>query len=110
MNKVNTKVVLRLPVGTLPVDEDTRARVRHRLGSRITGDDELIIRSSETRSQSRNRELAEERALDMLTAAMRRPRSRRPTRKPAAAEQRRLERKKRRGERKRQRRDPDYLT
>ena len=108
VNKVSTKVLLRLPVDELPVSEEDRSRLTRRLGSRITEGNELLIHSAETRSQARNREIAEERAVELLRDALRRPRTRRPTRKPRSAEEARLERKKRRGEKKRQRREPDY--
>jgi ribosome-associated protein len=108
VNKVNTKVVLRLPIGELPVGEEVLSRVRQTLGSRVTEADELVIQSSETRSQTRNREIAEERAVELLKAAMHRPRRRHPTRTPRSAEEKRLQRKKRRGEKKRERRDPEY--
>lgn len=107
VNKVNTKVTLRLPIAELPVDEAHTARVRHVLGSRITEGDELLVQCTETRSQSRNREIAQERAVELLRNALRRPRPRRPTRRPRGAEEERLRRKKHRGEKKRRRRDPD---
>jgi ribosome-associated protein len=108
VNKVNTKVLLRLPLDELPVSHEVRSRLTRRLGSRITEGNELLIQSAETRSQARNRDIAEERALELLRDAMRRPRTRRPTRKPRSADEARLERKKRRGEKKRQRREPEY--
>ncbi len=107
VNKVSTKVTLRLPIAELPVDEPRTARVRYVLGSRITEGGELLIQCTETRSQSRNREIAEERAVELLRHALRRPRRRRPTRRPRGAEEERLRRKKHRGEKKRRRRDPD---
>jgi ribosome-associated protein len=107
VNKVSTKVTLRLPIAEIPVDEARVARVRHVLGSRITEGDDLLIQCTETRSQSRNREIAEERAVELLRNALRRPRPRRPTRRPRGAEEERLRRKKHRGEKKRRRRDPD---
>lgn len=108
VNKVSTKVILRLPVDDLPVDADARLRVREALASRITEGGELLIHSRETRSQSRNRELAEERAADLLAVALQPRRRRRPTRRPRRAEEARLREKRRRGERKRDRRDPDW--
>ncbi|NBC28952.1 MAG: aminoacyl-tRNA hydrolase [Spirochaetes bacterium] len=107
VNKVNTKVTLRLPIAELPVEEALISRVAHVLGSRITEGGELLIQSTETRSQSRNREVAQERAVELLKTALRRPRPRRPTRRPRGAEEERLRRKKHRGEKKRRRRDPD---
>jgi ribosome-associated protein len=63
--------------------------------------------SQDERSQSRNRELALERLAVELARGLARPRRRRPTAPPPAAETRRLEGKKRRAETKRLRRPPD---
>ena len=78
-----------------------KARVTARLGPRVTAS------AQDTRSQSRNRELALERLAERLAHALevRRPRTKtRPTR---ASQQRRVDSKKRRGELKRARRRPD---
>ena len=63
--------------------------------------------AQDTRSQTRNRELALERLRDRLDAALRVRRARRPTQPSAAARRRRLEQKRRTSERKRARRRPD---
>jgi ribosome-associated protein len=60
--------------------------------------------SQDERSQARNRELAVERLVEKLRAALAVPRRRVPTTPTAAARERRLEAKKRRAERKRLRR------
>ena len=80
---------------------EQRARVAARLGPRVTAS------AQDTRSQSRNRDLALARLAERLAHALevRRPRTRtRPTR---ASQKRRVEAKKRRGEVKRARRRPD---
>ena len=74
----------------------------------------VIARAGETlravaqdeRSQLRNRELATERLVEKLRAALAVPRRRVPTRPSAAARERRLEAKKRRSAKKRLRRSP----
>ena len=83
------------------LSEEQRARIRARLGPRVTAS------AQDTRSQHRNRELALERLASRLAHALevRRPRTRtRPTR---ASQKRRVEAKKRRGDVKRARRRPD---
>jgi ribosome-associated protein len=83
------------------LSDDQRARIRSRLGPRVTAT------AQDTRSQHRNRELALERLASRLAHALevRRPRTKtRPTR---ASQQRRVDTKKRRGEIKRARRRPD---
>jgi len=63
--------------------------------------------AQDERSQWRNRELAIERLVENLRAALRVERRRVPTKPSAAARERRLEQKRRRGQLKRQRRPPD---
>jgi ribosome-associated protein len=62
--------------------------------------------AQDERSQLRNRELATERLVEKLRAALAVPRRRVPTSPSAAARERRLAAKKRRGEKKRLRRPP----
>jgi ribosome-associated protein len=62
--------------------------------------------AQDERSQLRNRELATERLVEKLRAALAVPRRRRPTRPTQAARERRIAEKKRRGETKRLRRPP----
>jgi ribosome-associated protein len=77
-----------------------KARVRARAGSRLTAI------AQDSRSQARNRELALERLRERLASALAVPRPRRPTKRPRAAEERRLEQKQHRSKRKRARRPP----
>jgi len=62
--------------------------------------------AQDERSQWRNRELAVERLVETLRAALKVERKRRPTKPTAGARKRRLEQKKRRSETKRLRRPP----
>jgi ribosome-associated protein len=62
--------------------------------------------AQDERSQARNRELAVERLVEKLRAALAVPRRRKPTKPTAAARERRLAEKKRRSETKRLRRPP----
>jgi ribosome-associated protein len=77
-----------------------KQRVITRAGPRLTAV------AQDTRSQARNREIAIERLRDRLAEALAVRRKRRPTRRPRAAEERRLEAKRLRSERKRGRRPP----
>ncbi len=105
VNKVETKVVARIVVGAIPgLDDADRARVRTRLAARLTNDDEVIVAASTTRSRERNLEEALDRLCDLLAAALRRPRPRRPTKPTRGSRERRLAGKKRRSETKRRRR------
>jgi len=62
--------------------------------------------AQDSRSQTRNREVALERLRSRLEAALHVPRARRPTRPTRAARERRLESKRRASDRKRARRRP----
>jgi ribosome-associated protein len=104
VNKVNTKVTLRLAVTRLPLTEEEKARVLKYLHTRLTKEGELVIHSSETRSQKQNRLLAEKRAALLLEKAIEKPRKRPVSRPSRAAAERRLLQKKRRAETKRLRR------
>jgi ribosome-associated protein len=108
-NTSNTSVEVRFDVAGSPsLDERARARVRRRLAGRLTGSGELVVTSSATRSQHRNREDALARLVALLDEGLRPPAApRRPTAPSRAARQRRLDAKRRHGELKagRQRRD-----
>jgi ribosome-associated protein len=83
-----------------------RARALERLAGRLV-DGVLTVVASEHRSQLRNREAAEGRLVEVLTAAIAPPpRPRRPTRPTKAAVERRIAQKRRRSDVKRLRR-PD---
>jgi ribosome-associated protein len=84
------------------LSEQQRARLREKLGDRVTAV------AQDTRSQVRNRELALERLRERLADGLRRPKPRRPTRPSRAARERRLDQKRRASQRKAQRRRPEY--
>jgi len=87
------------PGGQKKNKTESSVRVRHL----PTG---LVRIATESRSQTRNRELALERVRAELARRARRPKPRRPTRPTRAAVERRLAGKKRAGERKRERGAP----
>ncbi len=107
VNKVNTKVTLKLPVDEIPgLDVEEHERLRTRLGNRINESGELVVRASEKRSQIENRKAAEERAASLILEAVKPGRKRKPTKPGRAARERRLKEKKKRAERKKQRKPP----
>ena len=83
------------------LSEEQKRRVTARLGP--------VVRATaqDTRSQTRNRELALQRLRSRLAGALVVQRPRRPTKPTAAARRKRLDAKRRRGERKQARRRPD---
>ena len=107
VNKVETKVELRWrPAESRALSEADRAWLLERLASRLRGEGDLIVVSSRTRTQERNREDALRKLADLVREALVRPRRRRKTRRTAASNRRRLEEKKHRGRIKRERGRP----
>jgi len=107
VNKVETRVQLRFDLAaSTSLSEEQRARVRERLATRIGKDGVLRVVSQRERTQAGNRAAAEERLVELLRAALARPRKRRATRVPAAARRARQLRKRRRAEVKRRRARP----
>ncbi|MDR0498012.1 MAG: aminoacyl-tRNA hydrolase [Treponema sp.] len=105
VNKVNTKVTLRICLNKLEgLSDEELSRLRKTLVSRITGADELIISSSEERSQRVNLERAYARMETLITNAARLPRLRRPTKPSRAAREERLLSKRRKSHKKAERR------
>ena len=106
VNKVATAVQLRFDAAHSPsLPEDVRARLLAHGAGQITGEGVLVIDARRYRTQSRNREDALERLVEIVRRAATPPKPRRATRTPKAAKQKRLESKRRLSERKRLRRE-----
>ena len=98
VNKVNTKVTLRMRLDDIVGlnDAETR-RMRETLANRITGEGELVIAADEERSQHANLKRAYARMESIIMIAARLPRYRRPTKPSRAAREKRLQSKRRTG-------------
>lgn len=108
VNKTSTQATLTVALADLVayLRPATLDRLRKIAGNRLASDPpRLVISSSESRSQRRNREACYEKLRDMLIRAMARPRPRKPTRPSRRAVQRRIDQKKQRGQLKRSRRN-----
>ena len=98
VNKTSSAVQLRFDVrGSPSLPDDVRARLERLAGRRLTQDGVLVLVAQGERSQTRNREEAIERRVELIRAAARRPTPRRPTRPTKGSKQRRLDSKKHRG-------------
>lgn len=110
VNKVSTRMELRLAVGVLGapgrLSERALERFRRLAAGRINREDELVLTSGRFRSQSRNRQACLDVLRAMILEARVAPRPRRPTKPSRGAVQRRLREKKARGESKQRRRPP----
>ena len=99
VNKVSTKVSLRFEADRSPnLSAAVKARLKKIAGTKWTVDGAIIIQCDETRSQIRNREIAQNRLKDLIQKALVVPKRRRPTKPSRGAIERRLKSKKIRAE------------
>ena len=104
VNTSSTRVELRWNVATSrALDDRARARVLHKLATRIDSEGVLRVVASKRRSQLQNREQAEERLVELVRDALAIPKPRRKTKPTRASKEKRLESKKRNASRKRDR-------
>lgn len=107
VNKTSSRITLEWSIADSAVlNAAQRARLRDKLSGRITNDGVLQIHAEDARSQLRNRELAAERLAELVGEALRRRKTRRPTRPGRGARERRLKAKKARSDIKQSRRSP----
>jgi ribosome-associated protein len=109
VNKTSSRVEIFWNVrGSRALSEDQRARLLDRLASRLTTEGSVRVVASDMRSQSRNRNLAEERLAELVRRALVIPKKRRPTRPTKASKEARLDEKKRRSHTKRERQNKSF--
>ena len=98
VNKVSSAVQLRFDARRSPsLPNDVAIRLMRLAGSRLTKEGVIVIIAQEYRDQSRNREEARERLVDLIRQAAVKPTPRRKTKVPKAAKRQRVDEKKRRG-------------
>ena len=108
VNKVASKVDLRWnPTTSTALTDEDRAWLLSRLGKRLTNEGELIVTSTLTRDQIKNRDDAMSKLALIVRAALDRPKNRRATKPTRASKRRRVEGKRHRAEIKRNRRLDD---
>jgi len=99
VNKVATAVELRFEAARSPaLTQAVKVRLKRIAGRKWTKDGAIIVRAEETRSQARNREIAETRLVEMILQALIAPKQRVKTRPSLGAKRRRLDAKTRRGQ------------
>jgi ribosome-associated protein len=86
--------------------EEEKQLLLTKLDSKINKEGYLAVRSSETRSQLENKQIALNKMLELVEQALVKPKKRKPTRISKAAKERRLQSKKRDSEKKEMRRPP----
>ncbi|MGO4853968.1 alternative ribosome rescue aminoacyl-tRNA hydrolase ArfB [Phaeovulum sp. W22_SRMD_FR3] len=98
VNKVETAVELRFEAERSPhLPPAVKARLKRLAGRRWTLDGAILIRAEETRSQARNRELARQRLVELVQAALVAPKRRIATKPTLGSQRRRLQAKSVRG-------------
>ncbi len=99
VNKVSTAVELRFEAARSPaLSSAVKARLKRIAGRKWTGDGAILIRVEDTRSQARNRELAQERLAEMIRKALVAPKRRIATKPTLGSKRRRLDGKTKRGQ------------
>ncbi|MDB4961506.1 MAG: Class peptide chain release factor [Myxococcales bacterium] len=105
VNKVSSKVDLRWNIESSPVlRAEDRVWLLQKLRSKLTTDGTLIVTSTLTRDQMKNREDAESKLVLIVRAALDRPKTRRPTKVSKGAKRRRVADKRHKSEIKKNRR------
>lgn len=97
VNKVSSAVVLRFEAENSPnLTDPVKRRLKDLAGRRWNNEGAIILQVDETRSQSRNREIAQQRLTDLILQAIVVPKKRRPTKPTRGSSERRLKAKKKR--------------
>lgn len=108
VNKTASKVVVQFDVqNSQAFNEEERSRVLKKISSRLTNEGILIIESSDTRSQHKNKEIAIERLMGVIMEAVKKPKPRKKTKPSKASKLKRLREKKVLSEKKANRQKPD---
>lgn len=100
VNKLETRVTIELPVDEIPASDEQKERIREQLAGRINRSGVLRVTSQAARSQMENRDRALARMEELLHDALEERAPRKRTRKPRAAQERRLKEKKQKAEKK----------
>ncbi|HGG04526.1 MAG TPA: aminoacyl-tRNA hydrolase [Aliiroseovarius sp.] len=99
VNKVATAVELRFEAARSPsLPPAVKTRLKRIAGRKWSRDGAIVIRAEGTRSQARNREIAEQRLVEMIRKALVAPKRRIATRPTLGSKKRRMDAKTRRGQ------------
>ena len=98
VNKTDTRITVRWNVkNTSVLSDEQKERVLQKLQTQLTIDGDLIIHSSESRSQLQNKQLALQRLTTEVRQALHIPKKRKPTRVSKRLKEVRLDTKKQHG-------------
>lgn len=109
VNKTSSRVEIFWNVRTSrALNDEQRVRLSEKLASRLTSDGSIRVVASDMRSQSRNRELAEQRLAELIARSLIIPKKRKATKPTKAAKEARLESKRRHSSKKRERSERSF--
>jgi ribosome-associated protein len=109
VNKTSSRVEITWNIlSSRALSDDQRARLHQKLASRLASDGSIRVVASDTRSQTRNREIAEERLAELVARSLVVPRKRKPTKPTKASKEARLEAKRLRSNKKRERSERSF--
>ncbi|NND16606.1 MAG: aminoacyl-tRNA hydrolase [Eudoraea sp.] len=108
VNKVATKAITSLHIdSSLGLSSEEKSRLNRKLSSKISKEGYLTVHAEVSRSQSKNRQIAEKKLLSLLDEALKRPKLRKKTKPSKASKEKRLKKKKVVSEKKQSRKKPD---
>ncbi len=108
VNKVSTKVILVFDLDkSTAFTEEEKNRLYHTLRQRLTKDNLLVVQAGDTRSQVKNREIAQQRLLNLLSTGLKKQKERKKTRPTKKSVEKRLKSKRKVAEKKSGRKKPD---
>ena len=104
VNKTSSRVEISWNIlKSMVLSQEQRDLLMTKLGSRVSEEGAVRVVASDTRSQFRNRQAAEQRLGDLIAKSLTVQKKRKPTRKPRAANEARLTEKKKHSDKKRNR-------
>ncbi len=107
VNKVASKVVLYFNLeASSQFSDEEKERLKQYLENRLNKEGILILDSSESRSQFRNKAIVTQKFLDLIAEGLKEEKERKPTKVPKAVKRKRLDAKRKNAEKKANRKPP----
>lgn len=95
INKLNTKVAVILDIENCDfLNDEQKQTILKKLQHRLTKDGRLIVESQKFRTQKANRDFAVDKMTALIENALKRPKTRKPTKPTTAAVEKRIKSKK----------------
>ncbi|WP_412476773.1 alternative ribosome rescue aminoacyl-tRNA hydrolase ArfB [Flavobacterium sp. TBRC 19031] len=109
VNKVSSKVMLSFDVNqSLALTDEEKTLLKHKLASKLTNEQVLILACDEDRSQLKNKTIVTKRFLELFKSSLVVPKKRKPTKIPRAVIEKRIKAKRNLSEIKQNRRKPNF--